>query len=134
MSNEDFVNTISPSDAHPSAQGEVNIWPFATFGKGYGMEEFPDTSTLTPRKPEGGALILGHSESGNHHTVPMGDVQVWEHPTNPLQALMRVNKETLFKQVDRGPNTHKTHKILPGDYIVGIGRESTPEGFRRVQD
>lgn len=118
----------------PVAQGDVLIIPRgAKFKMPAGVEEV---------KPEGGRLIVAHSETGHHHAI---DVDA----TSPAAMLFRVPNDpmTTFLKVKgaadivhhRPWDTHETLRMYAPDdgecvYEIKRQREPTPEGWRRVED
>lgn len=78
--------------------------------------------------PEKGRLIVGHSETGHHHYMP-----VMERPgvdslaqlfgtSDPMVTLLSVKEETPLLH-DRAWDTHGTLDFPAGDYVVVKQRE-----------
>lgn len=123
----------------PARQGEVYIW----------MKKHAPASVLKslengkfkPLKHEGGALILGHSETGHHHVLePLSKstsiskaatVLILE--TNDLIADMKLNEECRLAH-KRGNDTHATQIFPAGEYVRVLRQEQTVEGWRKVRD
>jgi len=97
------------------------------------IDELPEG--LVPATPEDGHLIVAHSETGHHHAFNEEDegVSVLEDPNNPLVAYVKVESFSQLKH-HRSYDTHETVGFTPGIYQVNRQRESSPEGWRQVQD
>lgn len=92
---------------------------------------------LTQVMPEGGVIILGHSETGHHHVIDADAAEMYA-PTTPLpdsilECFVTVGKDTALRHL-RGFDTHEPIKLTPGVYRVRRQREYVPEGWRRAQD
>lgn len=84
-------------------------------------------------QPEGVYLIIGHSETGHHHVMDEGDVELYQLPDDLLECLLIVHKPTELRHL-RDYDTHTSLLFEPGAYRVRHLREYTPEGLRAVQD
>ena len=83
----------------------------------------------TPLKPEGGRLIIGHSETGHHHSMAEGGVAVMEMPSpSPGVRLLRMIVENPTKELvhERGYDTHETLGFTAGSYEIRLDREYDP--------
>lgn len=97
---------------------------------------------VTPVKPEGGMLIVTHSETGHHHGVDDLSCFLFQDPKNPLVGYLQLGDGcadvggALVKH-HRAWDTHRTLRLLgkPGDvFEIRRQREWAPEGWRRVAD
>lgn len=95
-----------------------------------------------PVKPEGGELIVTHSETGHHHVVQDMTCGLYSHPTSSLVGYLQLGDGCASvggaDVVHQRPwDTHETLRLLgkPGDvFEIRRQREWSPEGWRRVQD
>lgn len=95
-------------------------------------------SNVVPVKPENGALIVTHSETGHHHVMVLDRlddpaVEMFNDNDNALISWIKVNRPTPLEHL-RPHDTHAPILFTPGIYEVRRQREYTPEGFRRVED
>lgn len=106
-----------------AAQGEITIYrkdaaAARTFFKGG-----------TKLKAEHGRLIIGHSETGHHHVIAAGGVDVMEMPapSQGIRLLRMIVADPDKKLVhERGHDTHEAIGLPPGNYEIRIGREYDP--------
>ena len=98
------------------------------------VDELPEG--LVPLQPEQGQIIVAHSETGHHHAFDADDedVTVFEDPNNPLVAYVQVKGPGSDLKHHRSYDTHETVNFTSGLYKVNRQRESSPEGWRQVQD
>ena len=113
---------------HTQQQGEVYIRR---------ISEIPAGAKLTTVSPEGGHLIVSHSETGHHHVLDRRHVDLMERPdpAEGLRLLYAVVKEhTALRQTAAAP--HEAADLEPGIYEMRISREFNPfeEEIRRVAD
>lgn len=92
---------------------------------------------LVERKPENGAIIVTHSETGHHHLMLLDRnevpaVQMFD-GKNPLVSWLKVNRPTALDH-KRDHHTHESIMFQPGMYEVRRQVEQTPEGWKQVQD
>lgn len=82
----------------------------------------------TPLPVEDGRLIIGHSETGHHHVIAAGGVDVleMERPSEGIRLLRMIAHEAKELVHERGHDTHETLGIEPGLYEIRIGREYDP--------
>jgi hypothetical protein len=82
-------------------------------------------------------LLVAHSESGHHHYVDAGSAVLYK-TQNPLIKYLQVELGThalLRHAKDKSaPDRHTTQEIPGGLHKIFIQRESTPAGWRQVQD
>lgn len=110
----------------PVAQGELLILR---------VDSLP-VEGLKPMAVEDGRFIVGHSETGHHHTIlKEKGVEVFESNDNNILFLKVTGKKTqAFLKHERGFDTHKTHGFKDGNYIIRRQQESFLEGFRPALD
>jgi len=84
-------------------------------------------------KPENGAFILAHSETGHNHVVEQQSVSLFRPANDEFTAYMVVEHPTVLRH-ERSFDTHAPLSIPPGTYRINRQREYTPEGFRRAAD
>lgn len=107
-----------------NAQGDVDWVPIA---------EIP--ADAIPVKPENGAYILAHSETGHHHVLDRVEgVTYYEAANDPFSGFLEVVGAPVTLKHMRSHDTHLPHTISPGKYYISRGREWTPAGLRPVQD
>lgn len=83
--------------------------------------------------PEGGKVIVTHSETGHHHVMDAGTVTMHRLPDSIMDCLLVVSAPTELQHL-RDHDTHEPILFGEGVYHVRRQREYTPEGFRRVED
>lgn len=104
-----------------AAQGEITI---------YRMEARAGfLNGGTPLAAESGRFIIGHSETGHHHAMATGGVNVVEmpSPSSGIRLLRMIVSDPLKTLEHERP--HDTHEALgfePGCYEIRIGREYDP--------
>lgn len=89
-------------------------------------------------EPKNGKYILGHSETGHHHVIEAKPNVSFYSSDEPLVTYLQVVEatdaaETVLEHL-RNFDTHESIGLTEGVYAVINGRESSPEGWRRVQD
>lgn len=107
----------------PAAQGEITLYP----KPGADLKTF--LAGGTPLQVENGKLIIGHSETGHHHVIAAGGVDVMEMPSPSAGIkLMRMIVAEPDKALvhERGHDTHDGIGLPPGAYEIRIGREYDP--------
>lgn len=74
-----------------------------------------------------GRVIVGHSETGHHHTVA-DTVEVYEATTSPagMRVLYAIVKDPASLDHHRPFETHESLALQPGMYEIRIGREYDP--------
>lgn len=74
-----------------------------------------------------GRVIIGHSETGHHHTVA-DTVEVYEAKTAPagMRILYAIVKDAATLDHHRPHDTHESIGLQPGVYEFRIGREYDP--------
>lgn len=84
--------------------------------------------------PESGRVIVTHSETGHHHVMSGGTVEMYRPKQNFDWDAWLVVKESTPLEHLRSHDTHEPIMFEPGIYHVRRQREYTPEGLRRVED
>lgn len=109
-------------------QGECQITRIGSLPEG--------TKTIEVERSSTGAFIISHSEKGNHHVVPDGEVM---ERINDVPAGMRilyaiVRDPTVIRQ--EASVSHDEIQLPPGTYEFRISREYDPfaEQARIVAD
>lgn len=102
------------------------------------IDTLPADLVAFTERDKSGDWIIAHSESGNHHLLSGGGVDVMER-TKDVPAGMRVlyaivKEPTRLFQDATVP--HEAHELPPGVYEFRIAREFDPltEQARRVAD
>ncbi len=110
-----------------AAQGEITIRK---------VDKLPDW--VKPLKPENGRFIIGHSETGHHHSMTLDRKTAYVSDKAPegmrvLYAVLETAGELVH---ERGHDTHETISFEPGIYEFRLGREYDPyaELARQVAD
>ena len=102
------------------------------------ITEAPDAPEMSK---ENGRYIVGHSETGHHHTIAASDgVLVMDKPEaetapegmNILYAIVKTPGVTVDH--DRAAHTHASTALQPGAYQIRTQRGMTPEGWKRAID
>lgn len=110
-----------------AAQGEISIKRIA---------KLPDGVRAVA--PENGKFVIGHSETGHHHTMVADRVQVFEKTDAPagMRILYAIIEGTALLEHERSFDTHEPIQHAPGIYEYRIGREFDPyaEIARRQAD
>lgn len=135
---EEMFKSFQP---RPFSQGEVNIWHKDYCPADILEQASKNSDRFKPMKLEGGKLILGHSETGHHHTLePLEEnatiedsAQALIDELNDAFITLKLHK-TCKLEHHRSNDTHGAYILPPGEYIRGIREEQTVEGWRRVQD
>ena len=122
-----------------AAQGDVMFMRVAEIPKGY-----------EPVKSEG-PIVVAHSETGHHHTVPHLEATLYTNRADPMTSYLKFNDDVKSLTVThhRPHDTHESINLLGGAggaggatpsnrtgtiWMVRRQREHTPEGWRRVED
>lgn len=106
-----------------AAQGELTITRLERAPKNIG----------SPVDAVGGKLIVGHSETGHHHTVDADCATLTR--VDAFTAYLNVTKTTQITH-ERGYDTHPAIALQPGMYEFRTGREFDPfeDVIRASQD
>ena len=85
-----------------------------------------------------GPVVVCHSESGHNHQIDDSGVVMFEEPSNPLVAYLRLDGVDHCDVVHkRSWDQHETVRLDGGPgsiFKVTRQREYTPAGWRRVAD
>lgn len=75
-----------------------------------------------------GRVIVGHSETGHHHTADAGCVELYEAATAPagMRVLYAIVNAPASLDHERDFDTHESLALQPGMYEIRIGREYDP--------
>jgi hypothetical protein len=110
-----------------AAQGEIVIRR---------VEKLPEN--VKALEPEMGKYIIGHSETGHHHSMTLERKKAYVSNSAPegMRVLYAVLESTAELVHERGHDTHETISFDPGIYEFRIGREYDPyaELARQVAD
>lgn len=106
------------------AQGDVMIMK---------IDEAPSTEGMKKVDPEGGKLIVTHSETGHHHVLDRDAAEMFQSTDNELESLLFLKRDAELTHL-RSHDTHESILIKAGSYKVIRQREYTAEGFRKAQD
>lgn len=100
-----------------AAQGEITIRRIDAIPAG-----------VKPLEPENGKFIIGHSETGHHHSTTLDRKTVYVSDRAPAgMRILYANLEAAAELVhERGHDTHETISFEPGIYEFRIGREYDP--------
>jgi len=80
-----------------------------------------------------GRIIVGHSETGHHHSVAE-DQAVMYNTENPMLSYLEVKEDHADLVHERPFDTHETLRLPVGNYEIRRQRESAPDGWRAVRD
>lgn len=84
-------------------------------------------------EPDGGRVIVTHSETGHHHVMDAENVTMYRLPGSIMDCLLVVDQPTALRHL-RTYDTHEPILFGVGVYHVRRQREHTPQGWRRVED
>lgn len=106
------------------AQGDIYITRIAALPAG-----------VVPVAPEGGRVIVTHSETGHHHVMLAERTRAYSVPQSKgMEVILHVLEGGDTLEHLRPHDTHEAIQFAPGFYQVRRQREYVPEGFRRVED
>lgn len=100
-----------------AAQGEISVAKIRKLPAG-----------LTRVAATNGRVIVGHSETGHHHTARADCVELYESATAPdgMRVLYAIVNAPASLDHDRDFDTHESIALQPGMYEFRIGREYDP--------
>lgn len=106
-----------------AAQGEISIRRIGDL-----PEDMANPAGYTSLSPEGGRLIVGHSETGHHHVIDArhGSVAVLDKPPEGMRILRALITQTTQLEHLRPHDTHAPVTLEPGEYELRIAREYDP--------
>ena len=135
-----YVTQGMLASGRPIAQGEVLIWAREHAPRAV-ADGLAALTNMKPLKLEGGAMILGHSETGHHHVLEPVDKAVpisqaalaLIDAANDMFVELRLMSECKLVH-QRADDTHETLIFPPGEYIRAIRQEQRVEGWVRSID
>lgn len=83
-------------------------------------------------EPKAGRHIVAHSETGHHHYIAKAEARFYG-TDDPMVCYLHVEDGASLLH-DRSFDTHEGIRIPAGTFELRRQRESTPEGWRRVED
>ncbi len=97
------------------------------------IDRLPDGLRAAKKTPEG-YWYVAHSESGHHHVME-GACEVFE-SDDPTTLYLRVieESEVVLRHLKIGEYAHRALQFTKGLFRLRIGREHTPDGWRKVTD
>jgi hypothetical protein len=102
-----------------AAQGEISIRRIDSLPAG-----------LVPRKVTNGRHIIGHSETGHHHTMAAAGVDVLDRAdfstSEGFSRFYLTVAEPRELEHERSHDTHESLLFAPGNYEITINREFDP--------
>ena len=111
-----------------ASQGDVM---FIRVGSQFLEEQgLPEDATFSGDKD----VIVAHSETGHHHVVEAPGPVAYHTTPNPLIAYLEVQCEFADIVHKRTDDTHEALRIPEGTWKILRQQESTPQGWRMVQD
>jgi hypothetical protein len=84
-------------------------------------------------EPEGGKVIVAHSETLHNHVMSSAAVTMYRLPEEIYECFLVVAAPAVLEH-QRPFDTHEPIQFAPGVYRVRRQREYVAEGFRRVED
>lgn len=82
-----------------------------------------------PAEMIGNRIIIGHSETGHHHVIERGGIDVMEMPVREgvgIRILRMIVEDVKHLVHERPTDTHETIALRPGAYEAILGREYDP--------
>jgi hypothetical protein len=95
------------------------------------VDKIPKEATRATEELNG-KIIVGHSETGHHHVVDASKAKMFD-TKDPLLSYLDVNSDVSVVH-EREFDTHEPLRLISGIYEVRRQRESSPEGWKTVQD
>ena len=91
---------------------------------------------FSAQTPMEGRHVVAHSETGHHHVVSADTCDLFEGPSDPNVAYLRLADDAEWVDVEhlRGFDTHGTVRLTRRVYEVRRQQEYTPEGWRPAAD
>lgn len=124
MSFFDRIESCELTNAH----GEVNFFRI--------VKGDPDLSGFVAVEPDRGRYVVGHSESGHHHVLDAGGVDVMRRRNaEGMEILYAIVRQPVALKQEAG-SPHKGQIVEPGEYFITNNVEYQPflEQSRRVSD
>ena len=108
----------------PIAQGDVIFVP---------IEALPE-GELEAVKPENGAYIVAHSETGHHHVILDRPTVKMFKGMDMFRDLLTVEETPADVEHLRSVHTHQTVTLAPGAWEIVRPKAYTPQGWERARD
>lgn len=90
------------------------------------------------RQENKGPIVVAHSETGHHHTVPGLEATLFAKRGDNMVSYLQMSDVKCLEVTHHRPyDTHETMGLLGGSgavWEVRRQRESAPEGWRQVAD
>jgi len=86
------------------------------------------------RKAAGDHHVVAHSETGHHHVVAAQNTALWDMPDDSMTNYLTVKGAFALLKHKRPFDTHEALRCPAGIWKIHRQRESSPEGWRRVED
>ena len=83
-----------------------------------------DLAGYEETKPKRGRLIVGHSETGAHHTVVSSKARLYRKIGHDIAILVLPESAPLEHEGGR----HETVELPPGQYSISVKRQYRPDG------
>lgn len=80
-----------------------------------------------------GPVVLAHSYSGHNHEIAQGQAKLYLKSGEGMLSYLQVLEHCEVVHL-RPFDTHETLQLTAGIWEVRRQRESTPEGWKRVED
>lgn len=97
------------------------------------IDVLPSDAKRGEKARKKGEIVVGHSETGHHHSIHDRRVTLLE-SSDPLICYLQVEGKYADLVHHRPVHPHETFRLPTGTYRVRKQREWTPEGWRRVED
>ena len=108
----------------PVFQGDVCLLP---------VDSLPASAELT--KPENGAFIVTHSETGHHHVVmERPNVRMYQDKLDIMRGWLEITDEPVTLEHLRSTDTHEAISFEPGIWEIKRQVEYSPAGWQRAAD
>ena len=100
------------------------------------VDRVPEGYECQPRTT--GPIVVAHSETGHHHTVPGVIAALYVSRADPMVSYLMLDDVQALEVTHHRPfDTHEALSLGGGKgavWEVRRQREHTPEGWRRVED
>lgn len=99
------------------------------------VDSLPESATPVP--PVNGQLIVGHSETGHHHSInteSFPGVELFEIPGDVLDGYIKVGRPFADLVHLRDFDQHETLRLPEGTWHIRRQREYAPDGWQAVCD
>lgn len=100
------------------------------------VDSLPKDAVL---KEQGPNIVVAHSETGHHHVAESNNTMMLFASADPLVTYLKISDPHADVTHHRSWDTHETMRLYSQDqpeviWEIRRQRETTPEGFRRVED